>query len=77
MFERAPSRIGSIPIQQGLFTPISRRLAPDTNRDTVSNMLRAGFELFREESVHLDIVKAIEAHRPARSTNLTGIPGER
>jgi hypothetical protein len=41
-------------------TPLSRRLGPELNRDTVSNMQRAGFRLRREENVYLDIVKIIE-----------------
>jgi len=42
-------------------TPLSRRLGPDLNRDTVGNVLKAGFWLRREENVYLDIVKIIEA----------------
>jgi hypothetical protein len=33
----------------------------DLNRDTVGSVQRAGFRLRREEKVHLDIVKMIEA----------------
>lgn len=48
-------------------TLITSRIGPDMNRDTVSNVLRAGFDLLREENVYLDVVKAIEARRPVSS----------
>ena len=63
MFEHVRSRIGPIGILQDLLTPLSRRLGPEMNRDTVANLLRAGFELEREENVYLDVVKAIQARR--------------
>ena len=63
MFEHVRSRVGPIAIMQDLMTPISRRFGPDMNRDTVSNVLRAGFELRRETNVYFDIVKALEARR--------------
>ena len=63
MFEHVRSRIGPIAILQDLLTPLTRRLGPEMNRDTVANVLRAGFELEREENVYLDVVKAIEARR--------------
>lgn len=64
MFEHVRSRIGPIAIAQDLMTPITRRFGPDMNRDTVANVLRAGFEVQREANVYLDVVKAIEARRP-------------
>ncbi len=64
MFEHVRSRIGPIALMQDLLTPLSRRFGPDMNRDTVANVLRAGFTLLREENVYLDVVKAIEARRP-------------
>jgi hypothetical protein len=45
MFEHIRSRIGAIAVMQGLLTLLSRRFEPDMNRDTVANILRAGFEL--------------------------------
>lgn len=63
MFEHVRSRIGPIAILQDLLTPLTRRLGPEMNRDTVANVLRAGFELEREENVYLDVVKAIDARR--------------
>lgn len=64
MFEHVRSRFGPIALFQDLMTPITRRIGPDMNRDTVSNVLRAGFELCREENVYVDVIKAIEARRP-------------
>ena len=67
MFEHVRSRVGPIAIFQDLMTPISSRFGPAMNRDTISNVLRAGFELRRENNVYLDVVKAIEARRPLRA----------
>lgn len=64
MFEHVRSRFGPIAFMQDLMTPLFRRLGPEMNRDTVANVLRAGFELLREENVYVDVVKAIEAQRP-------------
>lgn len=64
MFEHVRSRIGSIAILQDCMTVVTRRFGPAMNRDTVANVLRAGFELCREMNVYLDVVKAIEARRP-------------
>jgi ubiquinone/menaquinone biosynthesis C-methylase UbiE len=61
MFEHVRSRIGPLGILLDLMTPLSRRLGPDLNRDTVGNVQKAGFRLRREENVYLDIVKIIEA----------------
>ncbi|MBI5506829.1 MAG: class I SAM-dependent methyltransferase [Deltaproteobacteria bacterium] len=65
MFEHVRSRVGPIAVLQDLMTLVSRRIGPDMNRDTVSNVLRAGFELDRETNVYVDVVKAIQARRPA------------
>lgn len=63
MFEHVRSRIGPIAILQDLLTPVTRRLGPEMNRDTVRNVERAGFEICGEENVYLDVVKAIRARR--------------
>lgn len=65
MFEHVRSRFGPVAVMQDLMTVISRRLGPSMNRDTGANVLRAGFELEREENVYFDIVKAFYARRPA------------
>lgn len=64
MFEHVRSRVGPIAIVQDFMTVVTRRFGPAMNRDTVANVLRAGFELYRETNVYLDVVKAIEARRP-------------
>jgi phosphatidylethanolamine/phosphatidyl-N-methylethanolamine N-methyltransferase len=66
MFEHVRSRIGPLGILQDLMTVLTRLTGPDMNRDTVGNLLRAGFEVCREENIYLDIVKAIEAQRAER-----------
>jgi ubiquinone/menaquinone biosynthesis C-methylase UbiE len=60
MFEHVRSRIGPLGVMLDLMTPLSRRLGPDLNRDTVGNVQKAGFRIRREENVYLDIVKIIE-----------------
>jgi len=64
LFEHVRSRFGPIALLQDLMTPITRQIGPDMNRDTVANVLRAGFEVCWEENVYVDVVKAIEARRP-------------
>ena len=48
-----------------LMTPLSRRVGPELNRDTVGNLQKAGFKIRREENVYLDIVKIIEGVKEA------------
>jgi len=64
MFEHVRSRVGPIAVMQDVMTLITSRIGPDMNRDTVNNVVRAGFELRREDNVYLDVVKAIKARRP-------------
>ncbi|HXF07604.1 MAG TPA: methyltransferase domain-containing protein [Candidatus Acidoferrales bacterium] len=45
-------------------TPISRLVGPELNRDTVGNVLRAGFDVESVEPHYLDIVKTIRARKP-------------
>jgi len=61
MFEHVRSKIGPFALFLDFMTFLTRKFGPDLNRDTVSNVLQAGFQLQREENVHLDIVKTIEA----------------
>lgn len=70
MFEHVRSRFGPIAFMQDLMTPLFRRtMGPEMNRDTVANVMRAGFELVREENVYVDVVKAIEARRSSPRTS--------
>lgn len=64
MFEHVRSNIGPFGIFLDLMTPLSRRIGPDLNRNTVANVQKAGFRLRREENVYLDIIKIIEAVNP-------------
>ncbi len=61
MFEHVRSKIGVVGILLDLMTQLSRHFGPDLNRDTVGNVVKAGFTLRREENIYLDIVKIIEA----------------
>ncbi|MDD4932913.1 MAG: class I SAM-dependent methyltransferase [Methylacidiphilaceae bacterium] len=65
LFEHVRSRIGPVGILLDTMTPLSRLVGPALNRETVSNVRAAGFRLLREENVYLDIVKWIEAEKPA------------
>lgn len=61
MFEHVRSKIGPFALFLDFMTFLTRKFGPDLNRDTVGNVLQAGFRLRREENVYLDIVKIIEA----------------
>lgn len=65
LFEHVRSRIPPIGVMQDFMTPLTRRLGPHMNRDTLRNVERAGFRLVREENAYLDIVKAAEAEPSA------------
>ncbi len=61
MFEHMRSRVAQFGVLLDLMTPLTRRLGPDLNRDTVGNVQKAGFRLRKVENVYLDIVRIIEA----------------
>jgi ubiquinone/menaquinone biosynthesis C-methylase UbiE len=61
MFEHMRSAVAQFGVLLDLMTPLSRKFGPDLNRDTVGNVLKAGFKLRRVENVYLDIVRIIEA----------------
>lgn len=63
MFEHVKSAIAPFGVMLDLMTPLTRRLGPDLNRDTVGNVQKAGFALRRVENVYLDIIKTIEAEK--------------
>jgi hypothetical protein len=44
-----------------LMSQLTKRFGPELNRDTVSNVQKAGFRLRCVENVYLDVVKFIEA----------------
>lgn len=61
MLEHVRSAIGPLGIFMDLMTPLTSRVGPSLNRDTVGNVQKAGFRLRRVENVYLDVVKIIEA----------------
>jgi ubiquinone/menaquinone biosynthesis C-methylase UbiE len=61
MFEHTGSRWFPFNIVMHMMTPLSRRLGPEMNRDTVGNVLAAGFRLQEVKHVYLDVVKTIHA----------------
>lgn len=63
MFEHVRSAIGAFGIVLDMMTPLTRKLGPEMNRDTVGNVQKAGFRLRRVSNVYLDIVKTIEGVR--------------
>ena len=63
MFEHMRSRVAQFGVLLDLMTPLTRRLGPDLNRDTVGNVQKAGFRLRKVENVYLDIVRIIEAEK--------------
>ena len=67
MFEHTGSRYFPFSLMLNLMTPVSRRYGPEMNRDTVANVVRAGFEIQAVEPVYLDVVKMIRAVAPADS----------
>jgi ubiquinone/menaquinone biosynthesis C-methylase UbiE len=61
MIEHVRSAIGPLGIFMDFMTPLTNRIGPSLNRDTVGNVQKAGFRLRRVENVYLDVVKIIEA----------------
>jgi len=61
MFEHTGSRWFPFNLVMHMMTPLSRRLGPEMNRDTVGNVLRAGFQLRGVKHLYLDVVKTIHA----------------
>jgi ubiquinone/menaquinone biosynthesis C-methylase UbiE len=64
MFEHTGSRYFPFKHLLDAMTPLSRLVGPDLNRDTVGNVMRAGFDVFEVRPVFLDIVKTIRARKP-------------
>ncbi len=64
MFEHVRSNVPMVALMLDALTYRARLLGPDLNRDTSSNVRRAGFQILREQNVYFDIVRAIEAQKP-------------
>ncbi|MBS04309.1 MAG: SAM-dependent methyltransferase [Gammaproteobacteria bacterium] len=64
MFEHTGSAYFPFSLMMHLMTPLSRKVGPEMNRDTVNNVRRAGFELRQVNHVFLDVVKTVHAVNP-------------
>lgn len=65
MFEHTGSHWFPFSAMLHACTPLSRRFGPEMNRPTVRTVLQAGFKVCRVERHYLDILKSIEARKPA------------
>jgi ubiquinone/menaquinone biosynthesis C-methylase UbiE len=61
MFEHTGSKHYPFRQMMNLMTLLSEKIGPSMNRDTVSNVSAAGFEVVEVENVYLDVVKTIKA----------------
>lgn len=64
MFEHTGSKYFPFSTMLDLMTVITRRIGPDMNRDTVSNVRNAGFEIREVRNLFLDVVRTIKAIKP-------------
>jgi SAM-dependent methyltransferase len=64
MFEHVRSHNALVGIELDFMTWLLRGVAPAMNRDTVGTAQHAGFVIDRVLAVYLDVVLAIEAHKP-------------
>lgn len=64
MFEHTGSRLFPFNVMMQILNPMSSKFGPEINRDTVSNVRAAGFELTGVNHIFLDTVKTIHATRP-------------
>ena len=65
MFEHTGSRWFPFNLMLTACTPLSRVVGPEMNRPTVETVRRAGFEVRRVTRHYLDVLKSIEARKPA------------
>lgn len=64
MFEHGGSRYFPFSLMLHLMTRFTKRVGPEMNRDTPSNVARAGFRVEKVEPVYLDVVNMIHAVNP-------------
>ena len=64
MFEHTGSQHFPFNIMMHMMTPLSKRVGPEMNRNTVENVRLAGFEVIEVENLFLDVVKTIYARKP-------------
>ena len=65
MFEHTGSKHYPFRQMMDLMTLLSEKFGPSMNRDTVSNVKAAGFDIVEVENVFLDVVKTIKAVKRA------------
>ena len=61
MFEHTGSKFHPFGRMMDLMTLLTERIGPSMNRDTVSNVRAAGFDMVEVDNVFLDVVKTIKA----------------
>jgi ubiquinone/menaquinone biosynthesis C-methylase UbiE len=64
MFEHTGSHVFPFSLMLNVMTPIWKPIGPEMNRDTVTNVEKAGFEIRQVDNVYLDVVKTIIATAP-------------
>ena len=64
MFEHTGSKFFPFNIMMNIMTPLSKKVGPEMNRNTVENVQLAGFEVLEVENLFLDVVKTITARKP-------------
>jgi ubiquinone/menaquinone biosynthesis C-methylase UbiE len=64
MFEHTGSKLYPFRGMMDFMTILSEKIGPSMNRDTVSNVRAAGFEITEVDNVFLDVVKTIRAVKP-------------
>ena len=64
MFEHTGSRWFPFNLMMHVMTPLTRKLGPEMNRNTVKNVQLAGYRIRRVRNLYLDIVKTIVAVNP-------------
>ena len=64
MFEHTGSKFFPFNIMMNIMTPLSKKVGPEMNRQTVENVQLAGFEIMEVENLFLDVVKTITARKP-------------
>lgn len=61
LFEHVISKNPVLALFMNLMNPMARLLGPEINRDTASNMIRAGWKILREKNIRFDIFKRFDA----------------
>jgi ubiquinone/menaquinone biosynthesis C-methylase UbiE len=65
MFEHTGSGYFPFNCLLRLMNPVARLIGPEMSRDTVGNVVRAGFQIVRVRHAYLDVLKTIHAVSPA------------